>query len=87
MWTWWVRRSSSAPRESEFIDAVSWNLRRGGAVVAVVGDGIREDMLGLAELLQTHAGLRFVFALVEGHLVVRPPPSVSSAYLGSATSA
>jgi hypothetical protein len=51
--------------ESAFVDAVSHNLRLGRAVVAVVGDGIREDVRGLAELLQTHAGHRFVFALVE----------------------
>jgi hypothetical protein len=51
--------------EAEFIDAVTRNLRRGRAVIAVVGDGIREDILPLTELLQTHAGHRFTFALVE----------------------
>jgi hypothetical protein len=51
--------------EAEFVDAVSRNLRRGRAIVAVVGDGIREDILPLAELLQSHAGHRFTFALVE----------------------
>jgi hypothetical protein len=51
--------------EATFLDAVSLNLRRGRAIVAVVGDGIREDLAPLAELLQSHAGLRFVFALVE----------------------
>jgi hypothetical protein len=51
--------------ESTFIDAMTLNLRRGRAIVAVVGDGIREDIAPLAELLQSHAGLRFVFALVE----------------------
>lgn len=59
--------SAGAPDldEAEFVDAVSRNLRRGRAIVAVVGDGIREDILPLAELLQTHAGHRFTFALVE----------------------
>jgi hypothetical protein len=59
--------ASHAPEvdEAEFIDAVSRNLRRGRAVIAVVGDGIREDILPLTELLQTHAGHRFTFALVE----------------------
>lgn len=42
-----------------FIDAVTLNLRRGRAIVAVVGDGIREDITLLAELLQSHAGHRF----------------------------
>lgn len=51
--------------EAEFIDAVSRNLRSGRAVIAVVGDGIREDILPLASLLQSHAGHRFTFALVE----------------------
>ncbi|MEG9524395.1 MAG: hypothetical protein MIL41_01215 [Hyphomicrobiales bacterium] len=51
--------------EADFIDAVTRNLKRGRAIIAVVGDGIREDLVALAELLQTHAGHRFVFALVE----------------------
>lgn len=51
--------------EVTFIDAVSRNLWRGRAIVAVVGDGIREDITLLAELLQSHAGHRFVFALIE----------------------
>jgi hypothetical protein len=45
--------------------AVSRNLGRGQAIIAVVGDGIREDLEPFAELLQTHAGHRFTFALVE----------------------
>jgi hypothetical protein len=51
--------------EPEFVDAVSRNLNRGRAIIAVVGDGIREDLAPLAELLQTHAGQRFTFALIE----------------------
>ena len=51
--------------EAEFIDAIARNLARGRAIIAVVGDGIREDILPLAELLQSHAGHRFTFALVE----------------------
>ena len=34
-------------------------------MIAVVGDGIRDDIAPLAELLQSHAGQRFTFALVE----------------------
>jgi hypothetical protein len=49
----------------EFHDAVSRNLTRGRAVVAVFGDGIREEMLPLASFVQGHAGHRFTFALVE----------------------
>ena len=51
--------------EAEFVDAVARNLSRGRAVIAVVGDGIREDIAPLAEMLQSHAGQRFTFALVE----------------------
>lgn len=51
--------------EAAFVDAMSRNLQRGRAIIAVVGDGIREDIMPLAELLQSHAGHRFTFALVE----------------------
>lgn len=51
--------------EVQFTDQLSRNLRRGRAVIAVVGDGIREDIQPLAELLQGHAGDRFTFALIE----------------------
>jgi hypothetical protein len=51
--------------ETEFLDAVSRNLSRGRAIIAVVGDGIREELISIAELLQSHAGHRFTFALVE----------------------
>ncbi len=51
--------------EAEFVEALSRNLVRGRAVIAVVGDGIRDDIAPLAELLQSHAGQRFTFALVE----------------------
>ncbi|UGA42434.1 hypothetical protein HU230_0029635 [Bradyrhizobium quebecense] len=51
--------------EAEFIDAISRNLKRGRAIIAVVGDGIREDLEQLVELLQSHAGHRFIFALIE----------------------
>jgi hypothetical protein len=62
--------------ESEFIDALTRNLRRGRAVIAVVGDGIREDILPLTELLQTHTGHRFTFALVELAIYVTPVTEV-----------
>lgn len=62
--------------EAEFVDAVSRNLKRGRAIIAVVGDGIREDIAPLAELLQTHAGHRFTFALVELGVYETPEPGV-----------
>lgn len=66
--------------EATFIDAVTLNLRRGRAIVAVVGDGIREDIAPLVELLQSHAGLRFVFALVELGVYEAPVPGVRVVY-------
>ncbi len=48
-----------------FVDNLTRNLRRGRAIIAVVGDGIREDLVALTKLLQSHAGHRFVFALIE----------------------
>ncbi|HEY8572718.1 hypothetical protein [Phenylobacterium sp.] len=66
------RDADQALDEAEFIDAVAQNLRRGRALVLVVGDGIREDILPLANLLQGHAGFRFTFSLVELAIYSRP---------------
>jgi hypothetical protein len=60
-----VQEHDRSVGEAEFVEAVSRNLARGRAVIAVVGDGIRDDIAPLAELLQSHAGQRFTFALVE----------------------
>lgn len=60
-----VAADSSGIDSEEFVDAVSRNLTRGRAVIAVVGDGIREDIIPIANLVQSHAGHRFTFALVE----------------------
>ena len=54
-----------ALNEAEFVDAVSANLARGRMLVLVVGDGIRREAEALADLLQSHAGAHFTFALVE----------------------
>lgn len=54
-----------ALEEPDFVDAVSNNLRRGRMLVMVVGDGIRSETEALTELLQSHAGAHFTFALVE----------------------
>jgi hypothetical protein len=45
-------------------------------VIAVVGDGIRDDIAPLAELLQSHAGQRFTFALVELAIFETPQEAV-----------
>lgn len=51
--------------ETAFIDAVSRNLRRGRCLLAIVGDGITEEVEELTEFLQQHAGLHFVLLLVQ----------------------
>jgi hypothetical protein len=60
-----VAQADPSADEVTFIDGLARSLRVGRAVVAVVGDGIREDVLGISGLLQSHAGTRFTFALVE----------------------
>ena len=57
--------ADDVPNEAEFIDAVNTNLRRGRLIVLVAGDGIRTELASLVDTLQSHAGLRFTFGLVE----------------------
>ncbi len=71
-----VSALSGGCAEEEFVDAVSHNLSRGRAIIAVVGDGIREDIIPLVNLLQGHAGHRFTFALVELAIFEAPDPKV-----------
>ena len=59
-----VAQQADALDEPAFIDAVSINLRRGRMLVIAAGDGLRSETKVLAELLQSHAGARFTFALV-----------------------
>lgn len=51
--------------ERDFIDAVAANLRRGRILALAVGDGIRQEAEALGDLLQSHGGAHFTFALVE----------------------
>ncbi|MCK9541330.1 MAG: hypothetical protein M0R03_04785 [Novosphingobium sp.] len=60
-----VREHPESLEEAEFIDAVSLNLRRGRMLAIVLGDGIRTETEALGDLLQSHAGAHFTFALVE----------------------
>lgn len=54
-----------APIEARFVDSVNFNLRRGRALILVVGDGIRTETERLVELFQSHGTAHFTFALVE----------------------
>lgn len=60
-----IAHKDGALEEAAFIDAVTTNLRRGRALILVVGDGIRTETERLASLLQSHAGAHFTFALIE----------------------
>lgn len=60
-----VAERPDALAEQQFVDAVARNLRSGRVIVLVLGDGIRSETEALAELLQSHAGAHFTFALVE----------------------
>jgi hypothetical protein len=71
-----VRSHDPSTGEPEFVEALSRNLARGRAVIAVVGDGIRDDIAPLAELLQSHAGQRFTFALVELGIFETPQKAI-----------
>jgi hypothetical protein len=51
--------------ESSFLDAVSRNLRRGRFLLAIVGDGVTENLEDMTEFLQQHAGLHFGLVLVQ----------------------
>jgi hypothetical protein len=51
--------------EARFVDAVSRNLRRGRCLLVILGDGITENVEGLTEFLQQHAGLHFALVLVQ----------------------
>jgi hypothetical protein len=59
-----ISTNADALEESSFIDAVSANLRRGRMIAIAAGDGIRSETETIAEHLQSHAGVRFTFALV-----------------------
>jgi hypothetical protein len=66
--------------EHDFVDAVSRNLRAARFLLIVAGDGIREDIGAMAELLRAEIGTRFTFALLEvalhdlgeGDVVIQP---------------
>jgi hypothetical protein len=57
--------SSGKVREPEFVDAVSRCLREGRILALLVGDGIREGVQALTELVNRSATKAFSFGLVE----------------------
>lgn len=71
-----VSQHAAGISEAEFVDAVTHNLKRGRAIIAVVGDGVREEIARVAQLLQSNAGHRFTFALVELAIYETPESGV-----------
>ena len=55
-----------AIREQQFVDAVSRSLREGRILVLLAGDGIREGVHLLTELVNRSATRAFTFLLVAG---------------------
>jgi hypothetical protein len=51
--------------ENHFIDSVTQTMRSGRFLLLIAGDGIREDVGALAELINRNAALGFSFGLVE----------------------
>ncbi len=75
-----VSGNSEELDESEFIDDVARNLKRGRFLLLIAGDGIRESVELIADFLQRHAHLNFSFALVEVG-IFQLPEEISSGYI------
>ncbi len=59
------KRAGSRLREREFVDAVSRSLREGRFLVLIAGDGIREGVQSLTDLVNRSATKAFSFGLIE----------------------
>ena len=59
------KHTGAALREQQFVDAVSRSLREGRFLVLLAGDGIREGVQSLTELVNRSATRAFTFGLVE----------------------
>ena len=56
---------AQVPDESRFVDLVQKHLRTGRFLLLIVGDGIREDLERILELLHQQTRLHFTLGLVE----------------------
>jgi hypothetical protein len=59
------KQIGSRVRESEFIDSVSRSLREGRFLVLLAGDGIKEGVESLTELVNRNASKAVTFGLIE----------------------
>lgn len=60
-----VREISPNLREDRFADSVTRMMRSGRFLLLIAGDGIREDVAAMAELINRNASLGFSFGLIE----------------------
>lgn len=51
--------------EHKFVDAVAAAMRQGRFLLLIAGDGIRQDVQSIAELINNNATLGFTFGLIE----------------------
>ena len=75
-----ARERNPALIEQRFVDDTARAMREGRFLLVIAGDGIREDISGMAELINRNAASAFSFSLVEvalygfddGSLAVQP---------------
>jgi hypothetical protein len=75
-----ARKIEPSLQEHQFVDQTAAALREGRFLLVIAGDGIRDDVGAMAELITRNAALGFSFALVEvalygmpdGRLLVQP---------------
>lgn len=62
-----LNASSQCPglTEQQFVDDTTRAMRAGRFLLVIAGDGIREDVMGIAELINRNASSAFSFGLVE----------------------
>lgn len=60
-----TEQKGNVPFEAAFVDATARALREGRFLLLIAGDGIREGISGMAELITRNAALGFSFGLVE----------------------
>jgi hypothetical protein len=60
-----TRKDHPSVNEQQFVDAASIAMRSGRFLLLIAGDGIREDVGAIAELINRNAAAGFAFGLVE----------------------
>jgi hypothetical protein len=59
------KNPNSLINEADFVDNVSRNLNRGKFLLIIIGDGIKEGAMNIANFLSSSAHLNFIFGMVE----------------------